>query len=91
MDNNLVIIEKLSEKELKEKGVFNWPIWEKEVSEFSWSYDSQEQCYFLEGEVEVETSEGTYKVGKGDFVTFKKGLSCVWKVTKPVRKHYNFS
>jgi hypothetical protein len=29
-------------------------------------------------------------VGQGDLVTFPDGMSCTWKVTKPVRKHYRF-
>ena len=87
----MVIIEKLTQKELENKGVFNWSIWEKEVSVFEWFYESQEQCYFLEGEVEVETQKGSFKFGKGDFVTFEKGLSCKWKITKAVKKHYFFS
>jgi len=86
-----VIIENLSEQELKDKNVFSWGVWEKEKSVFDWEYDSQEQCYFLEGKVIVETSEGNFELGKGDFVTFKKGLKCVWKVLEPVKKHYNFS
>jgi uncharacterized cupin superfamily protein len=85
-----VIIERLSQEALKSLGVFNWPIWVKEVSTFDWYYDTDEQCYFLEGEVEVETDNGTYRIKKNDFVTFKKGLSCKWKVIKPVKKHYNF-
>jgi hypothetical protein len=28
--------------------------------------------------------------GKGDFVTFPKGLSCIWDIKEPVKKHYNF-
>ena len=45
----------------------------------------------LEGQVTVETEDGKkVKFGKGDFVTFPKGLSCTWIVEKPVRKHYNF-
>ena len=84
-------IQKLSQEELKKKGVFSWPIWEKEVSKFPWSYDSIEECYFLEGDVTVETEDGkSVNFGKGDFVTFPKGLSCVWDIKKPVRKHYNF-
>ena len=31
-----------------------------------------------------------YEFGKGDFVTFPKGLSCIWDIKAPVRKHYNF-
>jgi len=84
-------IEKLSKEELKKRDVFSWPIWEKEKSNFDWYYDETEECYFLEGEVEVKTKDGKIvKFGKGDFVTFPKGLSCNWNIIKPVRKHYNF-
>lgn len=71
--------------------VFEWPIWTKDVSEFPWYYDEQEVCYFIEGEVEV-TPEGEepVKVGKGDLVTFPKGMACTWKVLAAVRKHYQF-
>ena len=65
--------------------------WEKEESEFPWSYSDKETCYLLEGQVEV-TPEGAAPVtfGKGDLVTFPKGMSCKWKITKAVRKHYTF-
>jgi len=79
------------QKELEKEGVFSWPIWEKEVSRFDWTYDSIEECYLLEGKVIVETDDGnTVEFGKGDFVTFPKGLSCTWDVKIPVKKHYNF-
>ncbi|MBP7055904.1 MAG: cupin domain-containing protein [Candidatus Omnitrophica bacterium] len=84
-------VERPSEKSLKERGVFGWPIWTKEASRFDWSYDSTEECYFLEGDVTVETRDGQkVNFGKGDFVTFPAGLSCTWIVKKPVKKHYNF-
>lgn len=84
-------VQKLTPDELKKIGVFNWPIWEKEASRFPWSYDSIEECYFLEGDVTVETKDGKrVSFSKGDFVTFPKGLSCTWIIKKPVRKHYNF-
>ena len=84
-------VEKLTEEELKSRDVSSWPIWEKEVSRFDWHYDSTEECYLLEGEVVVETEDGeSVKFGKGDFVTFPKGLSCVWHVKQPVKKRYNF-
>ena len=80
-----------NEDRLKELGVRKWPIWEKEVSEFPWFYDEQEVCYFLEGEIEVTPEGGQpVKSKKGDLVTFPQGLSCRWKVIKPVRKHYKF-
>jgi uncharacterized protein len=84
-------VQKLSDDELRDMGVFNWPIWTKEVSRFDWSYDSVEECLLLEGQVTVETEDGkSVSFGKGDFVTFPKGLSCTWNVHKPVKKHYNF-
>ncbi len=87
----IVVEHQPDEKRLKELGVFSWPIWTKEVSEFPWTYDSEETCYFLEGEVEVVPESGeSVKIGKGDLVTFPKGMSCTWKVKKSVRKHYQF-
>lgn len=84
-------IEKLSQEELKRRDVFSWPIWEKEISRFDWHYDDTEECYLLEGKVAIETNDGKkVHFGKGDFVTFPKGLSCTWDIQKPVRKHYNF-
>ncbi len=83
-------VQKLSEPELREKGVFGWPVWEKEASEFDWHYDSCEQCYFLEGDVTVDAQGESVHFGKGDFVIFPKGLSCTWKIKKAVRKHYQF-
>ncbi len=74
---------------LSELKVKNWPIWTKEVSEFSWFYDCAETCYLLEGEVIVTTEDGnSVQFGQGDLVTFPQGLSCTWKILKPVRKHY---
>jgi uncharacterized cupin superfamily protein len=80
-----------SPERLKELGVSGWPVWTKEASEFPWTYDSQEVCYFLEGEVTVTCEDGeTARVGKGDLVTFPEGMSCTWKVSSPVKKHYRF-
>jgi len=84
-------VQKLGQEELTKKGVFCWPIWAKEISRFDWQYESVEECYFLEGDVEVTTQDGEkVSFGKGDFVIFPEGLSCVWEIKKPVRKHYNF-
>ncbi|MBN1422693.1 MAG: cupin domain-containing protein [Planctomycetes bacterium] len=80
-----------SAKRLGELGVEVWPIWEKEVSEFPWHYDEPESCYFLEGDVVVTPKDGkAVRVGKGDYVVFPEGMSCTWKVEKPVKKHYRF-
>ena len=77
-------------EELTAQGVFNWPIWECGISEFSWSYSDKETCYILEGEIEVTTEEETVTIKPGDYVVFPEGLSCTWKVNAAVRKHYNF-
>ncbi len=75
--------------ELEKSGVFQWPVWEKEVSSFPWRYDAPEQCYLLEGRVEVTTEDGRkVEFGAGDFVTFPEGLSCTWTIKAPVKKHY---
>ena len=66
------------------------PTWGCEISEFDWSYDQEETCLLIEGEVEVSHTGGNIKFAAGDMVTFPKGLSCVWKVSKPVKKHYVF-
>lgn len=80
------------EARLQELGVRTWPVWAKEVSEFPWTYDTQEICYFLEGEVEVIPQGGEpVTMGEGDLVTFPAGMSCTWKVKKPVRKHYHLA
>ena len=83
-------VEKPTDQKLKDMGVKSWPIWTKEASRFDWHYDSEETCYFLEGDVTVETSSGSVRIGKGNLVTFPKGLSCTWVVKQDVRKHYQF-
>lgn len=80
-----------SEDRLGSLGVRQWPVWTKEESEFPWSYSEKEVCYILEGEVEVTPENGApVIVGAGDLVTFPRGMKCIWKITKAVRKHYNF-
>ena len=66
------------------------PTWGCGVSEFDWHYDDREQCILTEGEVTVEYNGTSVNFGAGDYVVFPAGLSCVWKVTKPVQKHYQF-
>jgi len=74
-----------------EMGISSWSIWTCEESEFDWEYTENESCYLLDGEVEVKTNWEIVKLGKGDFVKFPKGLQCKWKVTKAVKKHYQFN
>jgi uncharacterized cupin superfamily protein len=81
------------------------PVWECEASEFDWHYDSDERFYLVEGEVTVTYDGGWSDASRparpcnlgsvsfeaGDYVVTPKGLSCVWKVSKAVKKHYEFN
>jgi len=86
-----VLIKKLSKNEIENMGINSWPIWQKEISRFPWTYSGNEECLIIEGEFTVETEEGNFKIIAGDFVTFPDGLKCVWDIKKPVKKYYNFS
>ena len=89
--NEIRVEKKPGKQRLEELGVKNWAIWTKEVSSFPWYYDEQEICFFLEGDVVVTPdNEKPVQIGKGDLVTFPKGMSCTWDVRQPVRKHYLF-
>lgn len=64
--------------------------WGCDVSVFDWHYEQEETCLMIEGEVTVEYGGKSVYIGEGDMATFPKGLSCIWKVTKPVKKYYIF-
>jgi uncharacterized cupin superfamily protein len=69
--------------------VEQWDVWEKEVARFPWAYDATETCYLLEGEAVVTPDGGDpVTISAGDLVVFMGGLSCVWEIKKPIRKHY---
>ncbi|MEJ6951801.1 cupin domain-containing protein [Natronospora cellulosivora (SeqCode)] len=85
-----ISVEKASEEKLNQLGVRDWPIWEKEVSEFPWHYDSKEVCFILEGKVIVETDDEKVEIKTGDLVAFPAGLDCRWNILKDIKKHYKF-
>ena len=71
----------------------SWPIWSCGVSEFEWEYTQTEKCLIIEGRVTISDnpdSGETVSFGPGDFVTLPDRLKCFWKVTEPVKKHYDF-
>ncbi len=89
--NDIQVTHNPQSKELDQQGIPSWPIWEKEVSEFPWHFDEKETCYLHEGGITVTPDGGQpVRFGKGDLVTFPAGMSCTWKVHKPVRKHDKF-
>jgi len=67
------------------------PTWGCDISTFDWHYDDEETFLLIEGAVTIEYAKGSVRVTPGDLVTCPAGLSCVWNVTSPVRKHYVFS
>lgn len=82
-------VRKPTEEEIKTAG--SWSAWEKEVSEFPWSYADKETCLILKGKAEVEGKNGEgASFGAGDFVVFPQGLECTWKIKEPIEKKYKF-
>jgi len=73
-------------------GVYDWPVWEKEVSTFPWTYDKQETCYILEGEAVITPDDDSepITIEEGDLVIFPAGLSCTWEIIEDIEKHYQF-
>jgi len=70
-----------------------WPVWACGVSRFEWEYTQTEKCLILEGRVTVHDlvdPSQSVSFGPGDYVVFPDGLKCVWDVTEPVKKHYDF-
>ncbi|WP_017941843.1 MULTISPECIES: cupin domain-containing protein [unclassified Thioalkalivibrio] len=89
---SIEVIHRPDHDHLERLGVFDWPVWEKEVSTFPWRYDEREVCYILEGQVTVTPDGGgePVTVGEGDLVTFPEGMDCTWEIHRDIRKHYRF-
>ncbi len=87
----MIKVERPTDCVLEELDVFSWPIWEKEVSEFPWEYDMEEVCYILSGEAIITPEDGDpVKICSGDFVTFPCEMKCTWRITSPIKKHFDF-
>ncbi|MBU1147788.1 MAG: cupin domain-containing protein [Candidatus Omnitrophica bacterium] len=86
-----VTVKKPTKEELQKLGIDKWPTWTSEVKKFDWEYSDNETFYVHEGKVKVTTTDGQeVEFGKGDLVTFPKGVKCTWDVQQPIRKVYNF-
>ena len=89
--SEIKIERQVDEARLQALGVRDWGIWSKEASSFPWHYDATETCYFLQGDVVVTPEGGApVQMGKGDLVTFPRGMSCHWEIRSDVEKRYNF-
>ena len=83
-----ILVKKPTDREIE--AMKSKPVWTCGVSEFDWHYDSEETCLIIEGEVTVKYGSKSVSFAAGDLVVFPQGLSCVWQVEKPVKKHYLF-
>lgn len=78
-----------------ELGIAEWGIWEKEVSKFDWFFKGTEVMYILEGKATV-TPTGEWASCKpvsfeaGSLVTFPVGMTAIWDVKQPIKKHFAF-
>jgi hypothetical protein len=90
MNKEKAVKQGIFEDVLKLRDVESWPTWECEASTFPWTYEQSEEAYITEGECVVTPSTGeAVSIKAGDFVTFPKGMTCVWDVKAPMKKHYN--
>lgn len=72
--------------------ITDWPIWEKSTSTFAWTYDASETCFLIAGEVTVTPDCGEpVTIYAGDLTIFPAGMSCTWKITSNLIKHYQFN
>jgi uncharacterized cupin superfamily protein len=86
-----VKVKKPTKEELEKLGVDSWSTWGSDVKKFDWEYDNNETFYVLEGKVKVVTDDGEeVRFGKGDLVTFPKGVRCTWDVREKIKKRYRF-
>ena len=77
----ITITSPCSQSTIKDLEIGQWPIWSCEPSTFPWTYDEQETCLLVEGDVTVTPDGGKpVRFGAGDLVVFPAGLSCTWEV-----------
>ncbi|MCG6872199.1 MAG: cupin domain-containing protein [Gammaproteobacteria bacterium] len=89
MSGEILVEHRPAPAKLEVMGVYDWAEWEKEASEFPWSYETGETCYFLAGRATITPEDGeAVEVGEGDLVRFPAGLRCTWTIHEAVRKHY---
>ena len=88
MNANNITIKKPTDAEKVE--LLKCPTWECGISRFDWQYDAEEHCLITEGTARIEADGCAVTAAAGDYVIFPKGLTCIWDVSQPIRKHYFF-
>ena len=83
-----IIVKKPTDEEIAKMKA--QPTWGCGISTFKWEYECEETALIIEGEVTVTYEGKDVFIQAGDLVVFPSGLSTVWDVTKPIKKHYLF-
>ena len=84
-----ISVDNYSEEGLEEEGVCEWTVRKWDDEKLDWYYEETELCYIVEGEAVIATEFEPVTVRAGDFVTFPKGLECVWDVESELIMHYS--
>ena len=58
MTSGITVTSNPDPDQLESLGVMSWPTWGCEVSTFPWTYDEEETCLLLEGDVTVTPDGG---------------------------------
>ena len=76
-----------SPMKLEVMGVYDWPLWKRDVGSHTWTCGRRETRYFLRGKAIVTPVGGEPReFGRGDLVIFPAG-TYNWEVLKQVETH----
>lgn len=77
-------------EELEKLNYKSWTVWDKEPSEFKWTFNGKETAYVIDGAVKIIPDGQTdfVEFGAGDLITFPDGMTCTWIISKAVHKYY---
>ena len=87
MEENLDIVVRKPTDEEKEILLMQ-PIWGCGAGKFDWLYDDTIVSLIIDGKADVSYAGKTVSINAGDFVVFPEGLSCIWEVSAPIKKHF---
>ncbi len=65
MANGITVTSNPDPAQLQSLGVTSWPTWGCGVSTFPWTYDEQETCLLLEGDVTASRPRAVSRCGSG--------------------------
>lgn len=82
-------VKKITAEEAVRIGVDQWEVLiDEEPLEEEWLVEEQEASYIVEGEAIVTVNGEELMLTPGTLVSFPKGLSCIWKTPKYMKKTF---